>query len=77
MNKDDIVKIGKQAQQVGVEKYLINQIGANTSADAIKLMNLVKNNDASGLEQMAREVCKNAGLDPMAMYNTLKTSMFR
>lgn len=66
-----MLKNGNPQQVLG--NILQNQIGNNPIGN--NLLSMMKNNDRNGIEQLARNLSKEKGIDADKMFNEIK-SMF-
>lgn len=66
-----MLKSGNPQQVLG--NILQNQIGNNPIGN--NLLSMMKNNDRNGIEQLARNLSKEKGIDADKMFNEIK-SMF-
>ena len=66
-----MLKSGNPQQVLG--NILQNQIGNNPIGN--NLLSMMKNNDRNGIEQLARNLSKEKGIDADNMFNEIK-SMF-
>lgn len=72
MDMQQIKNAYNQAKDVGIENFVLNQVGGDTSNQALKFINLVKARDEKGLEAMGREILKGKGIDADLMFNMIK-----
>lgn len=57
-----------------VEELLLSQIGDPQTKEMAQLMKMVKNRDMRGMEQMARQTCKEQGIDIDELIRILKNN---
>ena len=69
MNPLQIVQMLSQNPQQILNKVLGNSPIANN------LIGMINKNDSSGIEQMARNLAKEKGIDPDKMYNQIKEKL--
>lgn len=62
-----------QALNTNPQQFVKQTLGNNPMAN--NLMNLISNKDAKGLEQMARNMAKEKGVDADKLFNTYKQKL--
>lgn len=62
-----------QALNTNPQQFVKQALGNNPMVN--NLMNLISNKDAKGLEEMARNMAKEKGIDADKLYNTYKQKL--
>lgn len=68
----NMLRSGGNPQQM-LMNMLQQQMGNTPMSN--NLMQMIQGNNTSGIEQMARNICKSKGIDADEMYNNIKKNM--
>lgn len=69
----DILRMIEEAKRSGnVKQYVLSHVPTRADPLTLKYIEMVKNNDTRGMEQMCRNICKEQGINIEELLKMIK-----